>query len=135
MKSENRKPKTEGNPNVEIRISDFFHVLACLVLALTTSACRRDMFVQPSSKPLERSDFFKDNQMASRPLVRFTVARGQLNEDEAFYTGKVGTNLVLEFPFPITREILERGRERFDIYCSPCHGRTGEGNGMMAKRG
>jgi cytochrome c553 len=93
------------------------------------------MFVQPSSKPLERSDFFKDNQMASRPLVRFTVARGQLNEDEAFYTGKVGNNLVLEFPFPITREILERGRERFDIYCSPCHGRTGEGNGMIVQRG
>ena len=73
--------------------------------------------------------------MASRPLVPNTVARGHLNADEAFYTGKIGTNLVETFPFPITRQVLERGRERFDIYCSPCHGRTGEGNGMIVQRG
>jgi cytochrome c553 len=93
------------------------------------------MFQQPFSKPLERSDFFQDNQMASRPLVANAVARGHLNEDEAFYTGKIGTNLVETFPFPITRQVLERGRERFDIYCAPCHGRTGEGNGMIVQRG
>ena len=73
--------------------------------------------------------------MASRPLVPHTVARGHLNADEAFYTGKIGTNLVTTFPFPMTRALLERGRERFDIYCSPCHGRTGEGNGMIVQRG
>ncbi len=73
--------------------------------------------------------------MASRPLVPHTVARGHLNADEVFYTGKVGTNLVETFPFPITREVLQRGRERFDIYCSPCHGRTGNGNGMIVQRG
>ena len=73
--------------------------------------------------------------MASRPVVPHTVARGQLDADEALYTGKIGTNLVETFPFPITREVLERGRERFDIYCSPCHGRTGEGNGMIVQRG
>ncbi|HEY9510826.1 MAG TPA: cytochrome c, partial [Verrucomicrobiae bacterium] len=88
-----------------------------------------------SSKPLEKSEFFRANQMASRPIVPNTVARGHLNEDEAFYTGKVGTNLVTEFPFPITRGVLERGRQRFEIYCAPCHGRTGEGNGMIVQRG
>src|SRR5437870_1942607 len=72
----------------------------CLVL-LAFAGCRRDMFNQPFSKPLERSDFFADNQMASRPLPAYTVARGQLNEDEAFYTGKIGTNLVETFPFRV----------------------------------
>ncbi len=93
------------------------------------------MFNQPSSKPLSRNDFFQDNQMASRPLVAHTIARGHLDEDEAFYSGKIGTNLVTTFPIPITRETLERGRERFEIYCSVCHGRTGEGNGMIIQRG
>ncbi len=73
--------------------------------------------------------------MASRPLVPNTVARGHLNTDEFFFTGKIGTNLVETFPFPISREVLERGRERFDIFCSPCHGRTGAGNGMIVQRG
>lgn len=93
------------------------------------------MFNQPFSKPLERSDFFLDNQMASRPVVSNTVARGQLEEDQALYTGLQGTNLVADFPFPITREVLERGRERYEIYCAVCHGRTGEGNGMIVQRG
>jgi len=73
--------------------------------------------------------------MASRPIVAHTVARGELNEDEAFYTGKIGTNLIAEFPMPITREVLLRGRERFEIYCSACHDRTGEGRGIIVQRG
>lgn len=93
------------------------------------------MFIQPSSKPLAKSDFFQDNHMASRPLVAHTVARNDLDEDSAFSTGKVGTNLVSAFPFKITREVLERGRERYDIYCAPCHGRTGTGDGMIVQRG
>lgn len=109
-----------------------------LVLAAATATatgCRRDMFQQPFSKPLEPSDFFQNDHMASRPVVAHTVARGHLDADQAFFTGKQGTNLVESFPFPITREVLERGRERFDIYCSPCHGRTGDGNGMVVQRG
>jgi mono/diheme cytochrome c family protein len=73
--------------------------------------------------------------MASRPLVAHTVARGHLEADQAFYRGKIGTNLVTTFPITITRETLERGRERFEIYCAPCHGRTGAGNGMIVRRG
>jgi cytochrome c553 len=123
----------------EIRISDFRRraqgLFIALALAAAATGCRRDMFDQPFSKPLEPSDFFQDNHMASRPLVPHTVARGHLNADPVFYTGKVGTNLVTTFPFPITREVLERGRERFDIYCAPCHGRTGDGNGMIVQRG
>jgi mono/diheme cytochrome c family protein len=93
------------------------------------------MFNQPYSKPLAPSDFFQDNGMASRPSPLHTVAREHLEEDTVFFTGKVGTNLVETFPFPITREVMDRGRERFNIYCSPCHGRTGEGNGMIVQRG
>lgn len=93
------------------------------------------MFNQPSSKPLSPSDFFQNNHMASRPLVPHTVALGHLDADEAFYTGKIGTNLVETLPSPITRQVLERGRERFDIYCAPCHSRTGDGNGMIVQRG
>jgi hypothetical protein len=93
------------------------------------------MFNQPSSKPLERSDFFQDNHMASRPIVPHTVARGHLNEDQVFFTGKIGTNLVDGFPFQITQNVLQRGRERYDIYCAPCHSRSGDGNGMIVQRG
>jgi cytochrome c553 len=105
-----------------------------LVILVMLAACRRDMFQQPRGKPLGESDFFPDGA-ASRPIPPHTVARGFLDEDEAFYTGMIGTNLLTEFPFPVTRQMLERGRERFDIYCAVCHGRTGEGNGMIPQRG
>lgn len=106
-----------------------------LAILLLAAGCRRDMFNQPSERPLEKSDFFQDNHMASRPLPPHTVARGHLEDDEALYTGKIGTNLVTTLPFPITRGVLKRGQQRFDIYCSPCHGRTGDGNGMVRQRG
>jgi cytochrome c553 len=110
-------------------------IMLIILMAAAALGCRRDMFQQPYSKPLKSSDFFQDNHMASRPLVAYTVARGHLNSDDSFYLGKIGTNLVETFPFPITREVLERGRERFEIYCAPCHARTGEGNGMIVQRG
>lgn len=108
--------------------------MVCMCFVMVSSGCRRDMFNQPYSKPLSKSDFFPDG-MASRPIVPNTVARGHLDLDQALYEGKIGTNLVETFPFPITREVLERGQQRFDIYCAPCHGRTGDGNGMIAQRG
>jgi cytochrome c553 len=110
-----------------------FHVWV-IIMALCATACRRDMFRQPRGNPLGPSDFFADGA-ASRPLPPHTVARGFLEDDDAFYKGMIGTNLVTEFPFPVTREVLEHGRDRFNIYCAPCHGRTGEGNGMIVQRG
>jgi cytochrome c553 len=109
--------------------------IAALCVVAIFTGCRRDMFLQPSLRPLERTDAFRDNHMASRPLVPNTVARDQLDEDTEFYTGKIGTNLVTTLPTPVTREMLERGQEQYNIYCSPCHSRTGDGNGMIVQRG
>jgi len=92
------------------------------------------MHDQPRYKPLARSEFYPDHRSA-RPLVTGTVARGQLREDEHFYTGKVGKDFATTFPFPVTPAVLERGRERFEIYCTPCHGRLGNGEGMVVQRG
>ncbi|HET7624082.1 MAG TPA: cytochrome c [Verrucomicrobiae bacterium] len=116
-------------------LSSILYLLLSICFALCATGCRRDMFNQPYDKPLEKSDFFQDNHMASRPVVPNTIARGHLDADEAFYTGKIGTNLVTTFPFPITRQVLLRGQERFNIYCAPCHGRTGDGDGMIPQRG
>lgn len=108
---------------------------AWIALCLAWMAgCRQDMHDQPRYKPLAASTFFGDSR-AARPLVEGTVARGQLRTDEHFYTGKSGGVLVTTFPFPITRQVLERGRERFNIFCSPCHGRLGDGQGMVVLRG
>ena len=92
------------------------------------------MHDQPKYQPLEQSSFFEDGR-ASRPLVAGTIAQGHLNEDEHLYTGKSGKDPVTTFPFPITEQVLRRGQERFNIYCSPCHGRGGDGNGMIPSRG
>jgi hypothetical protein len=103
------------------------------VIALLPS-CRLDMQVQPKQNPLSRSDFFAD-QRSERPPVDGTVARGQLHEDTYFYTGKSGNNPGDYMPFPVTKEVLQRGRERYDIYCSPCHSQVGDGNGFIPSRG
>ncbi len=105
-----------------------------LVAVALTSACRIDMHVQPRQNPLSRSDFFAD-QRSARPPVEGTVARGQLHEDAYFYTGKIGNNPGDVMPFPVTKEVLERGQERFNIYCAPCHSRVGDGNGFVPSRG
>jgi hypothetical protein len=105
-----------------------------LAAALLLVGCRQDMHNQPKFIPLRQSDFFDDARSA-RPLVEGTVARGQLNDDELLNTGKTGTQDATEFPFPVTAELMARGRERFDIFCSPCHDRTGSGAGMVVKRG
>jgi len=88
----------------------------------------------PSYDPLQQTNFFA-NGAASRPLVANTVARGQLRDDEHLYTGKINGQVATEFPMPVTKAVLDRGQERFNVYCSPCHGRTGEGNGMIVQRG
>src|SRR5688572_25599241 len=88
----------------------------------------------PRYEPLEASTFFSDGR-ASRALVANTVPRGHLREDEHLFTGKVGGQLVTEFPMAVTAEVMARGQERFDVFCAPCHGRTGDGTGMIVQRG
>ena len=109
-------------------------VVAALASVAVLSACRLDMQVQPKQNPLSRSDFFAD-QRSERPPVEGTVARGQLHEDTYFYTGKSGSDPGNYMPFPVTKEVLERGRERYNIYCAPCHSRVGDGNGFIPSRG
>jgi cytochrome c553 len=96
--------------------------------------CRNDMHNQPRYKPMAATDFFGDGRSA-RPTIDDTVARGQLRIDQPRFTGKDNGKDIDYFPIQITREDLDRGRERFNIYCSPCHGRLGDGNGMIVTRG
>ncbi len=107
-----------------------------LLSLLLIAGCRQDMHNQPKFKPLAQSDFYPDLRSA-RDLPAGTVARGQEHEDTYFYTGMIpGTNTPGNWmPFPVTDEVLQRGRERFNIYCAPCHSRLGDGNGYVPKRG
>ena len=108
--------------------------LGMTVVLFFLAGCRQDMHNQPKYKPLRASEFFPDGRSA-RPLVPGTVDRSQVNEDPAYVTGLQNSQTVLTFPFPVTRQVLERGRERFNIYCMPCHGELGDGNGLVAQRG
>jgi mono/diheme cytochrome c family protein len=92
------------------------------------------MHNQPKYRPLRPTTFFRDGSSA-RPLVDGTVARGTLKEDEAFFTGKVGASLVRELPIAVDEKVMNRGEERFNIFCAPCHDRTGSGRGMVVQRG
>ena len=124
------------------------------------TACRRDMQDQPKMKPYRSTSFFSDG-LSSRPPVQGTIPRGFLRTDKALFTGKKdsattgtaatpsaspaagaqasGANAypddVTEFPFPITRDTVERGKQRYEIFCSVCHGLTGNGDGMIVRRG
>ena len=93
------------------RLRQIFAAAALASIALLTG-CRLDMHVQPKQNPLSRSDFFTD-QRSERPPVEGTVARGQLHDDTYFYTGKAGNNPGDYMPFPVTKEVLQRGRERY----------------------
>ncbi len=107
-----------------------------LLLAVVSAlaGCRIDMHVQPKVLPLSKSDFFEDGR-GSRSLMPGTIARGQLRDDPYLYTGMIDGKPGDMMPFPATREVLERGRERYNIYCAPCHSRIGDGNGMIVQRG
>jgi mono/diheme cytochrome c family protein len=136
-------------------------LVGCLFLAFgfISAGCgvRYDMQDQPRYKAYKESDFFKDKR-ASRDMPEGTVARGQLHENKAFFTGKIdnpnlnapvatttdasGNTLVAsfpndidEFPVPVTKELIDRGQERFNIYCIVCHGPVGNGDGMIVRRG
>lgn len=107
---------------------------ALLGASTLLTGCRQDMHNQPRYKPLAQAEFFGDERSA-RPTIDDTVARGQLHIDSARYTGKVDGKDVDTIPIQITKADLERGQDRFNIYCTPCHGRLGNGHGMIVSRG
>lgn len=98
------------------------------------TGCQQEMANQPRYKPLAASPFFEDGRSA-RDLVPGTVARGQLHLEEALYTGKDQGDAVTNLPLPLTHELMARGRERYNIYCTPCHDHVGMGHGMIVQRG
>jgi hypothetical protein len=113
--------------------------LAGMAALMLVAGCRQDMHDQPKLIPQRGSELFADHRGA-RPQVLNTVARGQLHEDSYFYTGVIqGANGYREekneLPFPVTMEVLQRGHERFNIYCTPCHSRVGNGLGEIVQRG
>ncbi len=109
-------------------------IAAAAACVLLLSACRNDMHNQPRYKPLAATDFFGDGRSA-RPAIEDTVARGQLRLDPAHYTGKINGKDIDYIPIKVDKQDLLRGQERFNIYCSPCHGRLGNGHGMIVTRG
>jgi mono/diheme cytochrome c family protein len=119
-----------------LRVSSFFILRSalCVLLLVSLTACQQKMANQPRYDPLEASDFFADG-MSARPRVEGTVARGEMSSDGFFDTGKINGAVADGFPIAVTLEVINRGHERFDIYCSQCHGRTGDGNGMIPARG
>lgn len=104
---------------------------SCLVVV---TGCRQDMHNQPKYRGLRPSAFFADGSSA-RPAVEGTVARGTLQEDQGFFTGKIDKVAVKELPFAVDEQLLDRGQERFNIFCTPCHDATGSGRGMVVQRG
>jgi mono/diheme cytochrome c family protein len=105
-----------------------------LILCVSVAGCRQDMHDQPKYTPLRESTFFTDGRSA-RAQVAGTVARNQLHEHTLLYTGKVDDADATVFPFAVDEKVMARGQERYDIFCSPCHGRTGAGDGMVVRRG
>jgi hypothetical protein len=109
-------------------------LMAMFLAGWTIAGCRQQMADQPHQRPLEPSNFFDDG-MASRPIEPGTVARTGREQDSYLLSGKIDGKLADAFPFAITMEVLARGQERYEIFCSPCHDRIGTGQGMIVRRG
>lgn len=108
--------------------------VAALAVVAAVGGCRQDMHDQPRYEAFEHSNFFADER-ASRLPVPGTVARGQLDEDAAFFTGKADEGLIERVPVRVDIALMRRGRERYEIFCAPCHDRVGTGKGMIVQRG
>jgi mono/diheme cytochrome c family protein len=124
--NQGKRQKAEGRSG--------FLLLAVAAFWLISSACHQKMANQAKYDPLEPSDFFADG-MSARPRIAGTVARGEATLDSYSETGKIGDQDGDGFPFAVTADVMNQGHERFDIYCSECHGRLGDGNGMIPSRG
>jgi hypothetical protein len=109
-------------------------VFGAMAATLVLAGCRQDMQDQPKFFPQRGTDFYADGRSV-RPQVENTVARGQLRENAYFYTGLINGKEGDGMPFPATLEVLERGQERYNVYCTPCHSRVGNGVGMIVQRG
>jgi hypothetical protein len=116
-------------PGMTRRLAGF-----ALISVVALSGCRQDMHNQPKYRPLRGTAFFADGS-SSRPLIEGTVARGTLQDNDAFFTGKVGNAPVHELPFKVDEAVLTRGQDRYNIFCTPCHDTTGSGRGMVVQRG
>lgn len=103
-----------------------------MILAL--AGCRQDMHDQPKYVPMRASDFYPDKR-SQRPYVEGTVPAGEFQDGSPLYTGTANDAPIDYFPMPITTADMKRGQERYGIYCAPCHGRLGDGNGMIVQRG
>ena len=110
--------------------------VSVLFYTLVLSGCelRQAMYDQEKYEPLEKSTFFADG-LSFRPQIEGTVARGQLRLDTHFYEGTIDGELSKSLPIEVTKDVLESGQERYNIYCTPCHDRTGQGNGIIVTRG
>lgn len=113
--------------------------IAIVIAALCITACGANssfqiMGAQPRYRPLAPSTFFPDG-IASRPLIPDTVARGELRDNLPLFTGEANGQVAAAFPFTVTQAVLLRGQDRYNVFCAPCHGRTGDGNGMIVQRG
>lgn len=109
-------------------------LLFTVVSLALIAGCRTEMYDQPRYDTFEPSSFFPDGQSA-RPLIAGTVPRGWAREDEQLYYGRVDGELATTFPFLVDEAILERGRDQYSVFCAPCHGGLGDGNGMVVQRG
>jgi Cytochrome C oxidase, cbb3-type, subunit III len=107
---------------------------AAMLSVLALAGCRQDMHNQPKFFPQRGTTFYADGRSV-RPQVENTVARGQLHEDTYFYTGLQNGQEGNTMPFPVTIDVLARGQERYNVYCTPCHSRVGNGAGMIVQRG
>ena len=108
--------------------------IAGVLMFVAAAGCHQDMYDQPRYKPFSESKFYRDG-IASRPLAEGTIPRGYARKDELLYTGKVDGKQADQFPFRVTEDVMKRGHDRFNIYCSPCHGQLGNGRGMIVQRG
>ena len=160
MSSNNIQPKI-GEKKSAVKNQRKIYSLVFIAVCSLLVGCRYDMQDQPRYKALKKSDFFADGR-ASRDLPEGTVARGYLRADKEFYTGKTAvqtpaaapnpaatpavdasgnslvtdfSGLVSEFPVPVTKELVNRGEERYKIFCIVCHGPVGNGDGMIVRRG
>lgn len=114
-----------------------FHSLLLISLFFVLgllAGCRLDMRDQPRYEPFEASTFFADGA-AVRPRIADTVARGEVNLDDQLHTGRVNGQVADSFPFTVTVALLERGQERYNIFCAPCHGLVGDGQGIVTDYG